>query len=104
MDNAFMLHLPPDLAQQFSELLEGKRLSGPDKAAYLKWLRFYWDFCHKYLHNPHLTESLPPFLDNLRKKEQSEQQRNQAGKRLSGFIARATGRLPRRETPQVRKR
>lgn len=80
-----MLHLPPDLAQQFSVLLEGNRLSGPNKAAYLKWLRFYWDFCHKYRHNPHLMESLPPFLDKLQEKGQSEQQRNQAQQAIKWF-------------------
>ncbi|MGZ5009229.1 MAG: hypothetical protein ACXWE9_08240 [Methylobacter sp.] len=58
--------LPTDLARQFDDLLARQKLYGPDKATYLKWLLFYWDFCRKYHHDPYRYESLPLFLTELR--------------------------------------
>jgi hypothetical protein len=51
----------------------------------LKWLRFYWGFCHKHHYDLYRTESLSPFLDKLRKKRQSDQQRNQARQAVTWF-------------------
>jgi hypothetical protein len=69
--------LPADLIHQFTALLDQKRLDGRDKATCLKWLRFYWDFCHQYHYDACRSESLPPLLDKLREKRQSDPQRNQ---------------------------
>ncbi|WP_136807246.1 hypothetical protein [Desulfosediminicola flagellatus] len=44
----------------------------------MKWLRFYWDFCHKYGGKPEHAENLGKFLDTLTEKNQSRSQRNQA--------------------------
>lgn len=77
--------LPTDLVRQFDALLDLQKLYGRDKAAYLKWLRFYWDFCSKYHHDPYRSESLPPFLTQLREKRQSDQQRNQARQAVTWF-------------------
>jgi hypothetical protein len=38
---------------------------------YLKWLRFYLDFCQKYGHIPENSSSLPLFIQKLRSKKQS---------------------------------
>lgn len=80
-----MLLLPNDLAHQFSALLNRKGISISDKTDYLKWLRFYWDFCHQYHYDFYCSESLSPFLDKLREKRQSGQQRNQARQAIAWF-------------------
>jgi integron integrase len=80
-----VLLLPNELAHQISTLLDRKGVSSPNKEACLKWLRFYWDFCHKYHYDPYCTESLSPFLDKLREKRQSDPQRNQARQAMTWF-------------------
>ena len=73
-----MRQLPDDLNQSFSQMLISKSLRKPEQYFCSKWLRYYWDFCHKYHHNPFLPESLPLFLAKLQEKKQTEQQQNQA--------------------------
>jgi hypothetical protein len=67
-----------DLAHQYDALLSQIGTDGRGKAEHLKWLCFYWDFCHLYYYTPYRSENLPPLLDKLREKRQSDQQRNQA--------------------------
>jgi hypothetical protein len=52
---------------------------------YAKWLRFYWDFCHKYRHDSFHLDSLPLFLKKLQDKQQSEPQQKQAQQAVSLF-------------------
>ncbi len=81
-----MLKLPTALNQQFDNLLLNKSFCDKDKSFYKKWLRFYWDFCHKYQHDAFHSGSLPLFLHKLRDKNQSEQQQNQAKHAVSLFF------------------
>jgi hypothetical protein len=67
-----------DLAHQFNAFLGQKGIDGRDKATSLKWLRFYWGFCHQYHYDAYRSENLPPFLDKLREQQQSDYQQNQA--------------------------
>ena len=80
-----MLLLPSALAQQFDVFLDQQGLSRQNKAICLKWLRFYWDFCAKYQHDPYLTQNLSLFLDKLRAKQQSELQLRQARQTVIWF-------------------
>ena len=73
-----MLQLPDKLNQLYDTCLINKALSDKDSYFYKKWLRFYWDFCHKYHHHVFNQNSLPLFLSKLREKGQSEVQRKQA--------------------------
>lgn len=73
-----MKKLPNELNQSFTQILINRNLPKPDQYVYTKWLRYYWDFCHKYHHNPFLSASLPFFLSKLQEKEQSIEQQNQA--------------------------
>jgi len=82
-----MLKLPDSLILQFDNLLLSKRsFSDKDRAIYKKWLRFYWDFCHKYQHDVFNSGSLPLFLQKLQLKNQSVQQQNQANHSVSLFF------------------
>lgn len=73
-----MLMLPKDLLQKFNALLIRKSFPEKARASYLKWLRFYWDYCNKYQYDPYSSESLSWFLHKLVEKRQSEQQQKQA--------------------------
>jgi len=82
-----MLKLPSTLILQFDNLLLSKKsFSDNDRAIYKKWLRFYWDFCHKYQHDAFHSSSLPLFLQKLQSKNQSVQQQNQANHSVSLFF------------------
>ena len=82
-----MLKLPDPLIQKFDNLLLSKKsFSDKDRAVYKKWLRFYWDFCHKYQHDAFLSSSLPLFLQKLQDKNQSVQQQNQAKHSVAMFL------------------
>lgn len=80
-----MLSLPDDLSRQFNALLDQKQYPENIKHFYRKWLRFYWDFCHKYHHDAFHRSSLPLFLDKLDQKGQSAQQREQARQAIMLF-------------------
>jgi hypothetical protein len=66
-------------------LLAGKSFPDDARAYYLKWLRFYWDFCNKYQYDPYSSESLSRFCINLVENRQSEQQQKQAGRSITLF-------------------
>jgi hypothetical protein len=57
------------------------------QAAYHKWLRYYWDFCHKYHFPPEQHASLPHFLKKLQEKRQTQVQQEQAAPAIWLFYA-----------------
>lgn len=73
--------------------LIGKTLPPTVRLLYTKWLRFYWDFCHKYRHDSLHPRSLPLFLRKLQDKHQSEQQQKQAQHAVSLFCEMQTAPL-----------
>jgi len=60
------------LLASYTSLLDQNKVSHSFKPFYLKWLRFYLDFCQKYDHNPENPLSLPLFLQKLKLKGQSD--------------------------------
>ena len=52
---------------------------------YLKWLRFYLDFCHKYRHLPRDRDSQEPFLQKLALKNQTVRYQKQAAAALNMY-------------------
>ena len=76
--NSMMFSVPPALRKQFAACLHEQTIPQRVQVAYQKWLRYYWDFCHKY-HFPHeRKESLPHFLKKLQEKRQTQAQQEQA--------------------------
>lgn len=43
-----MLNIPTSLREQFQACLQQHGIPLHAQTAYLKWLRYYLDFCHKY--------------------------------------------------------
>ena len=82
-----MIALPSEIFDPFDQLLRSKLLQSNVRFVYTKWLRFYWDFCQKYQHNPLYANSLPLFLKKLQEKQQSAQQQQEAHLAVSLFYA-----------------
>ncbi|MFA5924480.1 MAG: integron integrase [Methylococcaceae bacterium] len=82
-----MIALPSEILDPFDQLLRSKSLQSNARFVYTKWLRYYWDFCQKYQHNPLNANSLPLFLKKLQDKQQSEQQQQEAHQAVSLFYA-----------------
>jgi len=81
-----MLPLPQALKQQFKALLKTKGVSQEKYYSYLKWLRYYLDFCHKYGFSRSSREALPHFLGKLEQKRQGKWQQQQASEAVFRFF------------------
>ena len=73
-----MLAIPPDLARTYESLLANHGVPMPQRPYYLKWLRYYLDFCQKYCLSSTDGRSFAAFDGKLREKNQSDDQRRQA--------------------------
>jgi hypothetical protein len=73
-----MKPIPNTTIGRYKALLAQKQIPQNSQAYYLKWLRYYLDFCGKYNFKESEKKSLPHFLKKLREKKQSDQQQNQA--------------------------
>ena len=67
-----MIQIPPDLVRKYSSFLQEKGVADKQYRFYLKWLRYYLDFCHKYDFSHTSKKSLYPFIHKLKEKKQAE--------------------------------
>ena len=77
-----MLKIPPAIQLQYESFLANREVPPKDRHVYLKWLRYYLDFCHKYQFDRMSHNSLGPFLRKLAEKKQTAQQQQQARKAI----------------------
>ena len=61
-----MLTLPAELTRLYETLLTQQGITMEHRPHYRKWLRYYWDFCHKYGLELRERRSFPPFDEKLR--------------------------------------
>ena len=73
-----MLAIPADVKARFQNTLNKKSIPPKHLYHYLKWLRYYLDFCHKYNYTSQDRQSLQPFTDKLKEKRQTTIQIRQA--------------------------
>ena len=73
-----MKSILPEIKILYDTALIAKSVALPAHFHYRKWLRYYLDFCLKYHHEPVNKESLAPFIQKLKDKNQTEKQRKQA--------------------------
>jgi hypothetical protein len=73
-----MLTVPVPLKDDYTRLLTQRSIPAHSHYQYLRWMRFYLDFCNKYHHDPTLLSSLPLFIRKLHEKNQTPRQQNQA--------------------------
>ena len=69
----------------------------PERPDYRKWVRFYFDFCHKYGQAADSPASRGPFLAKLASMNQSVAQRSQASAAVGLLLQSAAG--PRATPP-----
>ncbi len=69
-----MIQLPGQVVSGYRSHLMKRRVQEEDFNDYLKWLRYFHDFCEKYRVNEEESHHVRSFLDKLREKKQSEQQ------------------------------
>lgn len=89
-----MLTLPEELIRRYEALLKQQAIAGHHRPHYLKWLRYYREFCHRYALEPANRNSFPAFETKLRVKNQSDFQRQQARQAISlyyGVISTSRG-------------
>ena len=73
-----MKKIPAALNAQFNALLVKNKIPQSYQRHYLKWLRYYLDFCHNYGFSEPNPQSLPNFIRKLKEKRQTEAQQKQA--------------------------
>jgi integron integrase len=73
-----MKKIPAALNAQFNALLVKNKIPQSYQRHYLKWLRYYLDFCHNYGFSEPNPQSLPNFIRKLKEKRRTEAQQKQA--------------------------
>jgi len=58
---------------------------------YVKWLRYYLDFCHRYGFSQHESNSIPVFIEKLKEKRQTVYLQKQAHHAVTFFLAMQPG-------------
>jgi hypothetical protein len=82
-----MLDIPVQLKEDYAGFLNQCEVAPHSHNYYIKWLRFYLDFCDKYHHVPALRSSLPLFIRKLHEKNQTSRQRKQASHAINLYYA-----------------
>ena len=77
-----MKQISTAISPRYSWELNRKQIPKRQHPFYLKWLRYYLDFCLKYDHDASLSKSLPLFLNKLYEKKQTGVQRDQAARAI----------------------
>ena len=73
-----MIQIKTNLLNNCNLSLQIKRIPKNEYKYYLKWLRYYLDFCHKYDFQHSDPKSLHGFIGKLRSKKQNIAQQEQA--------------------------
>lgn len=73
-----MQKIDPITDKKYKELIKTQGVPPGRHSYYLKWLRYYLDFCSKYHFDGKDPKSLPPFLEKLKSKNQKDFQVQQA--------------------------
>ncbi|CAB1062599.1 Integron integrase IntIPac [Olavius sp. associated proteobacterium Delta 1] len=80
-----MKQIPQPTKARYDALLAQHHIHRKFHPFYLKWLRYYLDFCRKYNFKESDKNSLPHFVKKLKAKKQTDQQQNQAFNAISIF-------------------
>lgn len=95
-----MILLPPHLFKQYRSFCSSSGVTENEYNDFLKWLRYFLDFCEKYQVAGNEPERLRLFLDKLQHKGQSEEKRQQAKHAVSAYFAMIRGEAGRLSTTQ----
>lgn len=73
-----MLQIPAQIITKFTTYITGQGIPIEKKGYYVKWVRYYLDFCHKYQFKQGTDVSLSAFLKKLGQKRQPPYLQKQA--------------------------
>ncbi len=73
-----MKQISAETLNSFNAVLAKKAIPKTSRFYYIKWLRYYLNFCSKYKFEQSNRKSLPNFLKKLREKHQNDRQIKQA--------------------------
>lgn len=81
-----MLRVPADLIAQYQLYMDQNGIDLSRHDEYIKWLRFFLDFCEKYQVNGVESVRLHLFINKLKEKRQSQDQRRRAYHAISLYF------------------
>ncbi len=73
-----MKPISPALVSTYKAMLAQNRIADRYQHHYVKWLRYYLDFCSKYNFDASNPKSLPNFIEKLKEKNQTGTSQKQA--------------------------
>ncbi|MBI1921489.1 MAG: integron integrase [Geobacter sp.] len=82
-----MILIPKAVFNQYLDLLKRNNVPARYHPEYVKWLRYFLDFCAKYVITHHKSERVQLFLGKLREKNQNDDQCKRAAHALSLYFA-----------------
>ena len=82
-----MLQIPAQITDQFTTYIGQQGIPSGQHRYYLKWMRYYLDFCHKYQFDRGSDMSLSAFLKKLDQKNQPVQLQKQAEQAVRMYFA-----------------
>jgi len=80
-----MIQIENKLLIRYNRALSRNNIPVNEQRYYVKWLRYYHDFCHKYRFNHFDEKNVQEFIEKLRSKKQNEPQRQQAKKAIGVY-------------------
>ena len=78
----YNVRIPASLNAQFNTSLVKNKIPQKYQIHYLKWLRYYLDFCHKYGLGESNPQNLSGFIRKLKEKRQTDAQQKQANEAI----------------------
>jgi site-specific recombinase XerD len=82
-----LLQIPAQLTNQFTTYIGQQGIPSGQHNYYLKWMRYYLDFCYKYQFDQGTDMSLSAFLKKLDQKKQPVQLQKQAEQAVRLYFA-----------------
>jgi len=82
-----MIKIDPSVIKKYRTILIENRIPEKDHNFFIKWLRYYLDFCHKYGFVNNDFKSLPLFIEKIRSKKQNSSQQHQAADAIKLFYS-----------------
>ena len=82
-----MIQIPPQILRQYTSFIARQGVVRQEHHYYVKWLRFYLDFCHKYSFVHCCEAGVSAFKEKLQKKNQSQKQIRQASHAVKLYCA-----------------
>jgi integron integrase len=82
-----LIQINHNLLNSYKRELAHQNVPVKEQRLYVKWLRYYLDFCHKYNFNHSNINSLPFFIEKLHSKKQSSLQKQQAQKAVNIYFS-----------------